>query len=84
MPDRWLGVSSVLGGALVGISAVLMAQRPAGVVGGAHRESDDLGIPIFAGMLLLSLMGIVLYFIVETIEKLTIGWHVSQRMGVAA
>jgi NitT/TauT family transport system permease protein len=38
----------------------------------------------FAGMLLLSLMGIVLYFIVETVEKLTIGWHVSQRMGVAA
>lgn len=37
----------------------------------------------FAGMLLLSLMGIVLYFIVETVEKMTIGWHVSQRTGAA-
>lgn len=34
----------------------------------------------FAGMLLLSLMGIVLYFAVETVERLTTGWHVSQRV----
>jgi NitT/TauT family transport system permease protein len=33
----------------------------------------------FAGMLLLSLMGIVLYFAVETVERWTTGWHVAQR-----
>jgi NitT/TauT family transport system permease protein len=38
----------------------------------------------FAGMLLLSLMGIVLYFSVETVERLTTGWHVAQRTEVLA
>ena len=37
----------------------------------------------FAGMLLLSLTGIALYFVVETVERLTTGWHVSQRVGAA-
>lgn len=37
----------------------------------------------FAGMLLLSLMGVALYFMVETVERLSTGWHVSQRLGVA-
>jgi NitT/TauT family transport system permease protein len=35
----------------------------------------------FAGMLLLSLIGVVLYFAVETVERLATGWHVSQRTG---
>ncbi len=37
----------------------------------------------FAGMLLLCLMGVALYFVVETAERLTTGWHVSQRVGAA-
>lgn len=38
----------------------------------------------FAGMLLLSLMGVVLYFSVEIVERLTTGWHVSQQSQLSA
>lgn len=33
----------------------------------------------FAGMLLLSLIGVVLYFGVEVVERLTTGWHTAQQ-----
>jgi NitT/TauT family transport system permease protein len=38
----------------------------------------------FAIVLLLSMIGIVLFMIVEWIERLTIPWHVSQRPELAA
>lgn len=37
----------------------------------------------FAGMLLLCLTGVALYFVVETVERVVTGWHVSQRAGAA-
>jgi NitT/TauT family transport system permease protein len=38
----------------------------------------------FAGMLLLSLMGVVLYFSVEIVERLTTGWHTAQQTQASA
>lgn len=38
----------------------------------------------FAGMLLLSLVGIFLYFSVEVVERLATGWHTAQRAQTAA
>jgi hypothetical protein len=58
MRDRWRGLSPLVGGAIIGIAAVLLARRPAGIPGGPHRESDDLGLAMLFGMLLL-LPGIV-------------------------
>jgi ABC-type nitrate/sulfonate/bicarbonate transport system permease component len=37
----------------------------------------------FAGMLLLCLTGVALYFAVEIVERLATGWHVSQRLGAS-
>src|SRR5215207_340005 len=58
MRNQWRGLSALVGGALIGIAAILLVQRPAGVPGGPHRESDDLGLAMLIGMLLL-LPGIV-------------------------
>ena len=45
-----------------------------------QRANGDLDTELlFAAICLLSLMGLVLYFIVEAIERYAIPWHVSQR-----
>jgi NitT/TauT family transport system permease protein len=45
-----------------------------------QRANGDLDTELlFAALCLLSLMGLVLYFIVEAIERYAIPWHVSQR-----
>jgi asparagine synthase (glutamine-hydrolysing) len=52
--------------------------------GAALVANGEMNTPLsFAGMLLLTLMGIVLYFAVEGVERLTTGWHVSQRLNPA-
>lgn len=58
MRDWWRGLSPLVGGTIIGIAALLLARRPAGIPGGPHRESDDLGLAMLFGMLLL-LPGIV-------------------------
>jgi NitT/TauT family transport system permease protein len=34
---------------------------------------------VFATIIVLSIVGLIVYYLVELIEKLTIPWHVSQR-----
>jgi NitT/TauT family transport system permease protein len=36
---------------------------------------------VFAAILVLSIMGLALYAAVEAIERISIPWHVSQRIG---
>jgi ABC-type nitrate/sulfonate/bicarbonate transport system permease component len=34
---------------------------------------------VFACVLMLSVLGIIFYFVVEAIERLVVSWHVSAR-----
>jgi len=44
------------------------------------QYNGDLNTPmVFASIILLSLIGLTIYYIVELIERLTIPWHVSQQ-----
>ena len=38
---------------------------------------------VFATIVLLSLLGLAVYYVVEIIERLAIPWHVSQQQTVA-
>ena len=44
------------------------------------RYNGDLETPmVFATIIVLSIVGLIVYYTVEMIEKLAIPWHVSQR-----
>jgi NitT/TauT family transport system permease protein len=36
---------------------------------------------LFAGIVLLSITGVVLFLIIDGLERVMIRWHVSQRLG---
>jgi NitT/TauT family transport system permease protein len=85
LPNIFAGLKMAMASSAIGaiVGEFIASQQGLGYL--VLVANGELNTPLaFAGMLLLSLMGIVLYFAVETVEKLTIGWHVSQRMGVAA
>ena len=43
----------------------------------------DFDLPtMFAALVMLALLGVVLFWIVDRIERLVIPWHVSQRQDV--
>jgi NitT/TauT family transport system permease protein len=44
------------------------------------QYNGDLETPmVFATIIVLSVVGLIVYYLVELIEKLAIPWHVSQR-----
>jgi NitT/TauT family transport system permease protein len=44
------------------------------------RYNGDLETPmVFAIIIVLSIVGLIIYYMVEVIERLAIPWHVSQR-----
>jgi NitT/TauT family transport system permease protein len=46
------------------------------------QYNGNLDTPmVFATIILLSLIGLVVYYAVELIERFTIPWHVSHRQG---
>jgi NitT/TauT family transport system permease protein len=39
---------------------------------------------LFAGLIIMSLIGIVMFAVIEVLEKLLLPWHASQRGSVSA
>ena len=85
LPNIFAGLKLAMASSAVGaiVGEFIASQRGLGYLVLVANGEMNTALA-FAGMLLLSLMGIVLYFIVETVERLTTGWHVSQRIDGAA
>lgn len=85
LPNIFAGLKMAMAASAIGaiVGEFIAAQQGLGYL--VLVANGELNTPLaFAGMLLLSFMGIALYFAVETVERLTIGWHVSQRTGAMA
>jgi NitT/TauT family transport system permease protein len=85
LPNIFAGLKLAMASSAVGaiVGEFIASQRGLGYL--VLVANGEMNTPLaFAGVLLLSLIGIVLYFLVETAERLSTGWHVSQRTpGVA-
>jgi NitT/TauT family transport system permease protein len=74
-----------------GLKMAMAAAAVGAIVGEFVASSEGLGYMLlvahgelktplaFACLILLSLIGIMMYFVIETIERVSIRWHVSQR-----
>ena len=80
LPNIFAGLKLAIASASVGaiVGEFIASQQGLGYL--VLVANGDLNTPLaFAGMLLLSLMGVLLYFAVETIERLSTSWHIAQR-----
>ena len=74
-----IGAVRVHGGAVVG--EFVGSNSGIGYV--MQRSIGTFDLPtMFAALVILALLGVVLFWIVDRIEKLIIPWHVSQREDV--
>jgi NitT/TauT family transport system permease protein len=81
LPNIFAGLKMAMASSAIGaiVAEFIASQRGLGYL--VLVANGEMNTPLaFAGMLLLSLMGVALYFVVETVERLTTGWHVSQRL----
>jgi NitT/TauT family transport system permease protein len=81
LPNIFAGLKLAMASSAIGaiVGEFIASQRGLGYL--VLVANGEMNTPLsFAGMLLLTLMGIVLYFAVEGVERLTTGWHVSQRV----
>lgn len=85
LPNIFAGLKMAMASASIGaiVGEFIASQQGLGYLVLVANGEMNTSLA-FAGMLLLSLMGVALYFVVETIERLATGWHVSQRVGAAA
>jgi NitT/TauT family transport system permease protein len=84
LPNIFAGLKLAMASSAIGaiVGEFIASQRGLGYL--VLVANGEMNTPMsFAGMLLLTLMGIVLYFAVEAVERLTTGWHVSQRVNPA-
>jgi NitT/TauT family transport system permease protein len=82
LPNIFAGLKMAMAASSIGaiVGEFIASQQGLGYL--VLVANGEMNTPLaFAGMLLLSLMGVLLYFVVETVERLTTGWHVSQRLG---
>jgi NitT/TauT family transport system permease protein len=72
-------------GAALAATAAVVAEFVASTKGLGYlllQYNGDLNTPmVFAVVIVLSLIGLVLYYAVEALERLIIPWHVSQQSG---
>jgi NitT/TauT family transport system permease protein len=81
LPNIFAGLKMAMASSAIGaiVGEFIASQRGLGYL--VLVANGEMNTPLsFAGMLLLTLMGIVLYFAVEAVERMTTGWHVSQRV----
>lgn len=81
LPNIFAGLKMAMAASSIGaiVGEFIASQQGLGYL--VLVANGEMNTPLaFAGMLLLSLMGIALYFAVETIERMSTGWHVSQRL----
>jgi NitT/TauT family transport system permease protein len=84
LPNIFAGLKMAMASASIGaiVGEFIASQQGLGYL--VLVANGEMNTPLaFAGMLLLCLTGVVLYFAVETVERLATGWHVSQRVGAA-
>jgi NitT/TauT family transport system permease protein len=81
LPNIFAGLKMAMASSAIGaiVGEFIASQRGLGYL--VLVANGEMNTPLaFAGMLLLSLMGVALYFGVEAVERLSTGWHVSQRV----
>lgn len=81
LPNIFAGLKLAMASSAIGaiVGEFIASQRGLGYL--VLVANGEMNTPLaFAGMLLLTLMGIVLYFAVEAVERWLTGWHVSQRL----
>ena len=85
LPNIFAGLKMAMASASIGaiVGEFIASQQGLGYLVLVANGEMNTSLA-FAGMLLLSLIGVALYFAVETIERLATGWHVSQRVGAVA
>ena len=85
LPNIFAGLKMAMASASIGaiVGEFIASQQGLGYLVLVANGEMNTSLA-FAGMLLLSLMGVALYFVVETVERLATGWHVSQRVGAVA
>jgi NitT/TauT family transport system permease protein len=84
LPNIFAGLKMAMASAAIGaiVGEFIASQKGLGYL--ILVANGEMNTPLaFAGVLLLSVIGVSLYFVVETVERLTTGWHVSQRVGAA-
>ena len=84
LPNIFAGLKMAMAASAIGaiVGEFIASQQGLGYL--VLVANGEMNTPLaFAGMLLLSLMGVALYFAVETVERMMTGWHVSQRVSVA-
>jgi NitT/TauT family transport system permease protein len=80
LPNIFAGLKMAMASSAIGaiVGEFIAAQRGLGYLVLVANGEMNTSLA-FAGMLLLSLIGVVLYFCVETVERLSTGWHAAQR-----
>lgn len=84
LPNIFAGLKLAIASASIGaiVGEFIASQQGLGYL--VLIANGELNTPLaFAGMLLLSLMGVLLYFLVETVERLCTSWHIAQRASAA-
>src|SRR5258708_39743323 len=80
LPDIFTGLKV---GAALSATAAVVAEFVASDRGLGYlllQYNGNLDTPmVFAIIILLSMIGLAVYYVVELIERFTIPWHVSQR-----
>jgi NitT/TauT family transport system permease protein len=84
LPNIFAGLKMAMASASIGaiVGEFIASQQGLGYLVLVANGEMNTSLA-FAGMLLLCLTGVALYFVVETVEGLATGWHVSQRVGAA-
>ncbi len=80
LPNLFAGLKMSMAAAAIGaiVSEFIASSRGLGYL--VLVANGEMNSPLaFAGMLLLSMIGIVLYFIVEMIQRLATPWDIAQR-----
>jgi NitT/TauT family transport system permease protein len=83
LPNIFSGLKMAMASSAIGaiVGEFIASQEGLGYL--VLVANGEMNTPLaFSGVLLLSLMGIVLYFTVETVERLSTGWHVAQRQDI--
>ncbi len=81
LPNVFAGLKMAMASSAIGaiVGEFIASQRGLGYL--VLVANGEMNTPLaFAGMLLLTFMGVALYFAVELAERMTTSWHVSQRL----
>ena len=85
LPNIFAGLKLAMASSAIGaiLGEFIASQEGLGYM--VLVANGEMNTPLaFAGMLLLAMVGVLLYFVVEVVERMTTGWHIAQQGQVAA